>query len=76
KNPAEITGTLKIHQSNPKGVCPTCIQGLNNPNVPAGVFKQFSEMFPNLTIEVTSETIQGIKPNGRLNLVIKNGEYI
>jgi len=76
KNPAEITGTLKIHQSNPKGVCPTCIQGLNNPNVPSGIFKQFSEMFPNLTIEVTSETIQGIKPNGRLNLVIKNGEYI
>ncbi|MCY8224684.1 ribonuclease YeeF family protein [Bacillus haynesii] len=76
KNPAEITGTLKIHQSNPKGVCPTCIQGLNNPNVPAGVFKQFSKIFPNLTIEVTSETIQGIKPNGRLNFVIKNGEYI
>ncbi|WP_246215564.1 hypothetical protein [Listeria valentina] len=76
KKAEDISGTFNIHQSNPKGVCPTCIQGLNNPDVPAGIFKQFSERYPNLTIKVTSETVDGIKPNGRLNFIIKNGKYI
>ncbi|SFU79824.1 hypothetical protein, partial [Butyrivibrio sp. INlla21] len=74
--PEEVVGTLKIHQSNPKGVCPTCLSGLGNPNKPAGVIKQLSEKYPNLTIEVTSESVDGVKANGRLNFTVKNGAYI
>ncbi|MBC2118060.1 hypothetical protein HCB06_15615 [Listeria booriae] len=74
--PEEVVGTFNIHQSNIKGVCPTCIQGLNNPDVAPGIFKQFSERFPNLTIKVTSEVVEGVRPVGRLDFVIQNGKYI
>ncbi|WP_321389036.1 pre-toxin TG domain-containing protein [uncultured Enterococcus sp.] len=76
KTSDEIVGTLRIHQSNIKGVCPTCIQGLANPNVPDGIFKQFSKKYPNVTIEVTSEVLEGVRPNGRLEFIIKNGAYV
>ena len=71
-----VTGTFKLHQSNPAGVCRICIQGLNNPNVAPGILKRFSEEFPNLRIEVTSEKNLVVKPNGRLDFAIQNGEYI
>ena len=74
--PEEVVGTLKIHQSNPSGVCPTCLGGLGNPQKQAGVIKQLSLKYPNLRIEVTSEVVEGVKPNGRLNFVVKNGQYV
>ncbi|MCC3164840.1 hypothetical protein [Streptococcus sanguinis] len=75
-NAEDVTGTLKIHQSNPKGVCPTCLSGLGNPAKPSGVIKQLSEMFPKLRIEVTSEIVEGVKVNGRLQFVVENGLYV
>ncbi|MEK4540396.1 hypothetical protein [Bacillus sp. FSL R5-0585] len=74
--PEDVTGTLKLHQSNPSGVCRKCYQGLANDKVPPGVLKQLSLKYPNLKIEVTSETDESIKVTGRLNLMIKNGKYI
>ena len=71
--PEEVTGTLRIHQSNPTGVCTACFQGINNPKVPPGVLKQLSQKYPNLIIEVTSE---GAEINGRMNFILKNGELI
>jgi len=72
----DVIGTLKIHQSNPKGVCPTCLSGLGNPAKPSGVIKQLSEMFPKLRIEVTSEVLEGVKVNGRLQFIVENGKYV
>ena len=71
-----VTGTFKIHQSNPKGVCPTCLSGLGNPAKHSGVIKQLSEMFPKLRIEVTSEVVEGVKVNGRLQFIVENGKYV
>jgi len=34
--PDEVRGTLNIIQSNPRGVCPTCLQELSDPNVSPG----------------------------------------
>lgn len=44
---------VKIHQSNPSGVCRKCIQGLDNDIVKPGVLKQLSLKYPNLRIEVS-----------------------
>ena len=74
--PENVVGTLRIHQSNPKGVCPTCLSGLGNPIKDSGVIKQLSLKYPNLLIDVTSETVEGIKPNGRLAFKVKNGQYV
>lgn len=38
--------------------------------------KQLSEMYPNLEIRVTSEIVECVWPNGRLEFTIKNGVYI
>ncbi|MCE4048740.1 hypothetical protein [Bacillus sp. Au-Bac7] len=75
-NPEEVTGTLRLHQSNPSGVCRKCYQGLANDKVPAGILKQLSQRYPNLTIIVTSETNEAVKVTGRLELNIRNGKYI
>lgn len=75
-NPEEVKGTLRLHQSNPSGVCRKCYQGLANDKVPAGVLKQLSQRYPNLTIIVTSETNEAVKVTGRLELNIRNGKYI
>ncbi|MFU2164677.1 pre-toxin TG domain-containing protein [Streptococcus pluranimalium] len=75
-NPEDIEGTLRLHQSNPKGVCPTCLSGLGNPDKSSGVIKQLSEMYPKLEIKVTSEVIDGVKPNGRAEFIVKNGIYV
>ncbi|MBR5637395.1 MAG: hypothetical protein IKW81_10755 [Pseudobutyrivibrio sp.] len=72
----EVVGTLRIHQSNPTGVCPTCLSGLGNPNKSAGVIKQLSLRYPNLYIEVTSEVVDGVRVNGKLNFIVKNGRYV
>ncbi|MFV2047045.1 hypothetical protein KDJ21_007465 [Metabacillus litoralis] len=74
--PEDVAGTLKLHQSNPSGVCRKCYQGLANDKVPPGVLKQLSLKYPNLKIAVTSEIDESIKVTGRLNLIIKNGKYV
>ena len=74
--PVDVVGTLRLHQSNPSGVCRKCYQGLANDKVPPGVLKQISLKYPNLVIEVTSEIDESIKVTGKLNLKIKNGKYI
>jgi hypothetical protein len=73
--PEQVVGTLNILQSNPKGVCTTCIQGIKNPTVAPGIFKQFSLKYPNLTIKVSSLE-DGSKPAGRLSFTMKNGKII
>ena len=75
-NPKDVSGTLKIHQSNPTGVCRKCIQGLANDNVSPGVLKQLSLKYPNLTIQVSSESVPGVRVTGRSNFVIRNGKYV
>ena len=69
----EIEGVFKLHQSNSSGVCGACKQGLTNPNVSPGILKQFSEKFPNLTIEVTTESAE---IGSKLNFIIKNGQIL
>ena len=74
--PEDVRGVLKIHQSNPSGVCRKCIQGLDNDIVKPGVLKQLSLKYPNLRIEVTSEVLPNVKISGKSNFVIMNGKYI
>ena len=74
--PEDVRGVLKIHQSNPSGVCRKCIQGLDNDIVKPGVLKQLSLKYPNLRIEVTSEVLPNVKVSGKSNFVIMNGKYI
>ena len=74
--PEDVRRVLKIHQSNPSGVCRKCIQGLDNDIVKPGVLKQLSLTYPNLRIEVTSEVLPNVKVSGKSNFVIMNGKYI
>lgn len=57
-------------------MCRKCLQGLANDNVSPGVLKQLSLKYPNLRIEVTSETLPGVKVTGRSSFVIQNGQYV
>ncbi|MEK4853301.1 hypothetical protein NST04_25840, partial [Paenibacillus sp. FSL H7-0756] len=74
--PEEVRGTFYIHQSNSKGVCTACIQGISNPNVKPGIFMQLSQKYPNLIIKVTSEVEEGIKLAGKLKFTLKGGKLI
>ena len=74
-NPNDVTGTLRVHQSNPAGVCKKCIQGLSNDSVSPGVVKQLSLKYPDLTIEITSEVSETVKVSGKSTLIVKNGKY-
>jgi hypothetical protein len=74
--PEEVKGTLYIHQSNPRGFCTTCIQGITNPKKAAGVLLQLSQKYPNLVIRGSSETIEGVKAAGRHSFTLQNGKYI
>lgn len=75
-SPEKVTGELHIHQSNPSGVCPKCLQGLSNDKVAPGVLKQLSLKYPNLLINVSSEVQTGVKVRGRSFFQVKNGHYI
>ena len=66
--------TVSIHISNQTGVCTACYQGLTNPNVPAGVVKQFSERYPGVTIRITSEG--GVARPGVQELVVRGGAIV
>ncbi|CAH0242920.1 Putative ribonuclease YwqJ [Peribacillus simplex] len=74
--PSDITGTLRIHQSNPRGVCNKCSKGLLKPYPieKSGIFYQASKKYPNLTIVVTSEINDSVKTNGLLSFVLKDGK--
>ena len=69
----EIEGVFKLHQSNSSGVCGACKQGLTNPDVKPGILKQFSTKYPNLTIDITTESAE---IGSKLNFSIKNGQVI
>ena len=72
----KVRGTLEIHQSNPSGVCTSCISGITNKSAKEGIFLQFSKKYPNLKIVVTSFEKEGIRKVGRLNFIIQNGKYL
>jgi hypothetical protein len=74
--PSQLEGSLVIHVSNPSGVCPPCRWGLNNPNAPAGVIKQFSMDFPKLNIEFSVATEPGTKVIGPSRFSVRNGSYV
>ena len=53
-DPEKVKGTLEMHQSNPSGVCISCISGITNDAAKEGIFLQFSKKYPDLKIVVTS----------------------
>gem|GEM_PF-3844556 len=57
-----VAGTIHIQVD--QAVCSSCKSGLNNPKSRAGVIKQFSEEFPNLTINLTDNLGNTIKVLG------------
>jgi hypothetical protein len=74
--PSDVEGKLVVHVSNPNGVCSVCRWGLDNPNVRAGVIKQFSKLYPKLTIEFSVATQPGIKTIGPSRFTIRDGAYV
>ena len=72
----KVKGTLKMHQSNPSGVCTSCISGITNDAAKEGIFLQFSKKYPDLKIVVTSVEREGVRKVGRLNFTIQNGKYL
>ena len=58
-DPMQIKGTLYIHQSNFNGVCDKCTVGLFSESGKKGIFKQFTEKYPNVNLVVTSDTRYG-----------------
>jgi hypothetical protein len=65
---------LDMQISHPKGVCRVCRSGLDS-DAPAGVLKQLSLRYPELTIRVFGETQSG-SPAGSINFAIRNGRYL
>lgn len=72
--PEKVKGTLEMYQSNPIGVCTSCISGFTNDAAKEGIFLQFSKKYPDLKIVVTSVKIDGVRKVGRLNFTIQNGK--
>ncbi len=75
-DPEKVKGTLEMHQSNPSGVCTSCISGITNDAAKEGIFLQFSKKYPDLKIMVTSVEREGVRKVGRLNFTIQNGKYL
>jgi RHS repeat-associated protein len=72
---ASVQGDLYVHISNPAGVCNICAQGLRpGSTVPAGVVRQLSERYPNLTIRITAEG--GPARPGMQEFIIRNGRVV
>jgi hypothetical protein len=74
--PGQVKGTFYVHQSNPKGFCTKCIQGIDKPDIEPGILRQLSERYPNLIIKGSSETIEGVSAAGRHSFTVQNGKYI
>ncbi len=68
--PSDVEGKLVIHVSNPNGVCPVCRWGLTNLDARPGLIKQFSELYPKVTIEFSVVTEPGIKTIGPSHFTI------
>ena len=75
-DPEKVKGTLEMHQSNPSGVCTSCIFGITNDAAKEGIFLQFSKKYPDLKIVVTSVEREGVRKVGMLNFTIQNGRYL
>ena len=76
--PQDVNGTFYMIQSNGGGVCDKCVAGLpniyNKPNT-AGIFKQFTELYPNLRIRViTSENSSQADNTKILAFEVNNNE--
>lgn len=56
--------------------CDTCFQGLKNTDVVPGVIKQFSNKYPDLTINITVENNAAARKTGEKALTIKGGKII
>lgn len=65
-----------MYQSNPIGVCTSCISSTTNDAAKEGIFLQFSKKYPDLKIVVTSVEREGVRKVGRLNFTIQNGKYL
>lgn len=76
-DPKNVEGTVSILQSNPKGVCNKCTAGLLEGGTDkSGIIKQISEKYPNVIFEISSETVDGVVPNGLTNFKVINGKII
>ncbi|KEK17038.1 hypothetical protein BAMA_23705 [Bacillus manliponensis] len=65
-----------MHQSNPNGVCNKCTKGLFNsvPDNERGIFKQLTDMYPNLKIKVSTEIDSDLPyPRDTLSFEVING---
>ncbi|MDE6896868.1 MAG: RHS repeat-associated core domain-containing protein, partial [Lachnospiraceae bacterium] len=76
KDPATISGNLVIAQSHPKGICTLCVSGIKNPGRSTGIFKQFSERYPNLTISVSTASETKAISTWWKSFTIKAGKLI
>ena len=65
---------LNMRITNP--LCDTCFQGLKNTDVVPGVIKQFSNKYPDLTINITVENNAAVRKTGEKVLTIKGGKII
>jgi hypothetical protein len=71
----KVQGELFVHISNPSGVCNICAQGLKpGSTVPAGVIRQLSEKYPNLTIRFTAAG--GMARPNLAELAVRNGRIV
>ncbi|MED3965856.1 ribonuclease YeeF family protein [Niallia taxi] len=75
-DPNDVKGTIYMHQSNPTGVCSICTQGISNPKKAAGIFKQFTDKYPNLSIVVTTQVKDGVRVSGKQEFVLQNGQFV
>ncbi|MDQ0861807.1 ribonuclease YeeF family protein [Bacillus sp. V2I10] len=74
--PEDVKGTLYINQSNPNGICNKCTKGLFDsvPDDERGIFKQLTDMFPNLKIDVSTEIDPSLPyPRDTLSFEVING---
>ena len=75
-DPNDVKGTIYMHQSNPTGGCSICTQGITNPKKAAGIFKQFTDKYPNLSIVVTTQVKDGVRVSGKQEFVLQNGQFV
>lgn len=73
--PEDVKGDLYLMQSNGNGVCNKCTKDLLSPasDGEKGIFKQFTELYPNLNINVStySKAVPG-SGHGSLSFELQN----
>jgi hypothetical protein len=76
-DPRQVTGTLYILQSNPQGVCGTCLQGVRDPNKAPGVLVALSKRYPDLYVRVDTEQYDPTqRAYVKYSLTLQNGRYV